>query len=84
MYAKTEAEVASNIYTEQQLVNFTHLGLSNTKNIKYETAIHLYNLEQENGKSFTLHELEQKKFSIDEKTAHAETLTCSTCLPLFQ
>jgi hypothetical protein len=44
-YAKTEAEGADNIYTEEQLVSFALSGLSNTKNLKYEMVIQLYNLE---------------------------------------
>jgi hypothetical protein len=56
-------------------VTFALSGLSNTKNMKNETAIQLYNLEQDNGKSFTLQQLEQKFFSIDEKTACDQSLT---------
>ncbi len=75
VYAKTEAEGASNVYTEQQLVDFALSGLSATKNTKYKTAVQLYNLEQENGRTFTLQDIEQKKFSIDEKSARDQALT---------
>jgi hypothetical protein len=57
------------LYSKQQLVAFVLSGLSNTKNMKYETAIQLYNLELENGKTFTLEGIEKKFFSIDEKIA---------------
>jgi hypothetical protein len=49
-------------------------GLSNTKNMKYETAIRLNNLELENAK-FTLEEIGKKFFSIDEKIACDQALT---------
>jgi hypothetical protein len=74
-YAKTKAEGASNVYTEQQLVDFALSGLSATKNTKYETAVQLYNLEQDNGRTFTLQDIEQKFFSIDEKSARDQALT---------
>ncbi len=75
IYAKTEAEGASNTYTETQLVDFALSGLFLTKNLKYETAIQLYNLERENGKQFTLQEIEQKFFSINEKSARNQAFT---------
>jgi hypothetical protein len=74
-YAQTEAEGASNVYTEHQLVDFALSGLSTTKNMKYETAIQLYNLEREGGKIFTLQDIEQKFFAIDKKSARDQTLT---------
>jgi hypothetical protein len=50
------------VYTEPQLVDSALSGLSITKNTKYETAVQLYNLEQEKGRTFTLQNIEQKFF----------------------
>jgi hypothetical protein len=50
-------------------------GLSNTKKLKYETAIQLYNLEQDNGKHFTLEDIGKKFFTINEKIARGQALT---------
>jgi transposase InsO family protein len=72
-----EAEGADNIYSEEQLVSFALSGLSSTKNLKYETAIQLYNLECDNGKHFTLENIGKKFFSIDEKIAREQALTRS-------
>jgi hypothetical protein len=74
-YAKTEAEGDNNVYSEQQLVSFVLSGLSSAKNMKYETAIQLYNLEKENGKTFTLEAIEKKFFAINEKIARDQALT---------
>jgi hypothetical protein len=74
-YAKTEAEGAGNVYTTPELVAFILSGLSNTKNMKYETAIQLYNLEMDNRKTFTLEEIKTKFFSIDKKIARDQALT---------
>lgn len=59
-YAKTEAEASTNIYSTEQVNKFTLSGLSHTKNMKYETALQLNHLECDNGKVYTIHEIEKK------------------------
>lgn len=52
-----------------QVVKFALAGLSNAKSMKYGTALQLYNLEHDNnGKAYTLQEIEKKFFKADEKT----------------
>ncbi len=64
-YAKTEAEASTNIYSTEQVIEFTLSRLSHTKNMKYETALQLYNLECDNGKVYTIQEIEKKKTAHD-------------------
>ncbi len=59
MYAKAEAEGASNNCSETQLVSFALAGMHTSKKSKYDTALQLYHLEQENGKTFTLEDIEK-------------------------
>jgi len=68
-FTRTEAEGVGNVYSEQSLVNFALAGLGTSKNPKYDTAVQLYNLEQDSGKNYTLEDLEKKFFAIDEKTS---------------
>jgi hypothetical protein len=68
-------EGAGNHYSEHTLVNFALAGLGSSKNTRYDTAVQLYNLEHENGKVFTLEDLERKFFSIDEKAGREQSLT---------
>jgi hypothetical protein len=41
-FARTEAEGAGNIYTEQALVNFALAGLATSKNPRYDTAVQFF------------------------------------------
>jgi len=65
-YAKTTAEAASNVYTNDQLVDFVLAGLRSSKLDVYRTALQLYRLERLQGTQFTLREVEQNFFQIDE------------------
>jgi hypothetical protein len=65
-YAKTTAEAASNEYTSDQLVDFVLAGIRSSKQDVYRTALQLYRLERLQGKTFTLREIEQNFFQIDE------------------
>jgi hypothetical protein len=67
-FAWTEAEGVGNTYSEQSLVNFALAGLITSKNPKYDTAVQLFNLERDNGKVYSLEDIEKKFFAIDEKT----------------
>jgi hypothetical protein len=50
-FARTEAEGVANVYSEQSLVIFTLASLGTSKSPKYDTAVQLYNLERDSGKS---------------------------------
>jgi len=65
-YAKTTAEAASNTYTDDQLVDFIFTGIRSSKLDVYRTALQLYRLERLQGTTFTLREIEQNFFQIDE------------------
>jgi hypothetical protein len=65
-YAKTTAEAASNTYTDDQLVDFVFTGIRSSKLDVYRTALQLYRLERLQGTTFTLREIEQNFFQIDE------------------
>jgi len=66
-FARTEAEGVGNTYQEASLVNFALAGLATSHNPRYDTAVQLYNLERDGGKTYTLEEIEKKFFAIDEK-----------------
>ncbi len=65
-FARTEAKGVGNVYSEQSLVNFALAGLSTSKYPKYNTAVQLYNLERDSGKSYSLEDIE-KNFSPSTK-----------------
>jgi len=65
-YAKTTAEAGSNTYSDDQLVDFVLAGMRSSKKDVYLTALQLYRLERLQGKIFTLREIEQNFFQIDE------------------
>jgi len=65
-YAKTTAEAASNEYTNDQLVDFVLAGIRSSKQDAYRTALQLYRLERLQGTTFTIREIEQNFFQIDE------------------
>jgi len=64
--AKTTAEAASNEYTNDQLVDFVLAGIRSSKQDAYRTALQLYRLERLQGTTFTIREIEQNFFQIDE------------------
>ncbi len=75
-FALTEAEAAGNTYTEEQLVSFALAGLTSTNNSKFETALQLYRLEQDqDSKKYTLEPLEKNFFGMDEQSARDSALT---------
>jgi hypothetical protein len=76
-FARTEAEGVGNVYlySEQSLVNFALAGLSTSKYPKYDTAVQLYNLERDSGKSYSLEDIEKKIFAIDKKTSREAAKT---------
>jgi hypothetical protein len=74
-FARTEAEGVGNTYQEASLVNFVLAGLAMSKNPKYDTAVQLYNLERDGGKTYTLEDVEKKIFAIDEKISR-ENASC--------
>ncbi len=74
-YGKAQAESASNIYTHAELVDFVLAGLYNSKSMKYDTIVQLLHLEQDNGRIFTLQDIEQKFLTIDEKTSCEASLS---------
>jgi len=65
-YARTTAEAASNAYSDDQLVDFFLAGLRSSKQDVYRTALQLYRLERLRGTKFTLRDIEQNFFQIDE------------------
>jgi hypothetical protein len=65
-YAKTSTEAATNIYSEEQLVDYIFAGLRSTAKDMYKTALQLYQLEHHQGKLFSLGDVEQNFFEIDE------------------
>ncbi len=65
-YAKTTAEDANNTYTNEQLVDYVFAGLRSSSKDVYKTALQLYQLERRQGKIFTLSDVEQNFFEIDE------------------
>jgi hypothetical protein len=65
-YAKMTAEAVSNTYTNEQLVDFVLAGIRSFKQDVYRTSLQLYCLERLQGKQFTLREIEQNFFQIDE------------------
>jgi hypothetical protein len=65
-YAKTSAVAASNTYSNDQLVDFVLAGIRSSKQDVYRTALQLYRLECLPGTKYTLHEIEQNFFQIDE------------------
>jgi hypothetical protein len=69
-YGKTTAEDATNVYTEEQLVDYVFAGLQATTKDIYKTALQLYQLERYQGKIFSLEELEQNYFELDEELGH--------------
>jgi hypothetical protein len=56
-FARTEAEGVGNTYSDASLVNFALAGLATSKNPKYDTAIQLYNLERDGGKTYMLEDI---------------------------
>lgn len=56
-FGRTEAEGAGNLYTSDALVNYPPAGMCTTKNPRYDTAVQLFQLEREGGKTFTLEDL---------------------------
>jgi hypothetical protein len=65
-YTKTTAEAASNTYTNEQLMDFVLAGLQPSKQEFYRTALQIYRLDRLQGTTFTLREIEQNFFQIDE------------------
>jgi len=65
-YAKTTAEAVSDAYTNKQLVDFVLAGLRASKQEFYRTALPIYRLEWLQGTTFTLCEIIQNFFQIDE------------------
>lgn len=74
-YGKAKAESASNIYTDAELVDFVLAGLYNSKSMKFDMAVQLFHLERDNGRIFTLQDIEQKFLTIDEKTSREASLS---------
>jgi hypothetical protein len=66
-YAKTTAEDATNTYTDEQLVDYVFAGLHNTTKDIYKTSLQLYQLERHQGKPFSLEDIKQNFFDIDEE-----------------
>lgn len=62
-YGKAQAKSAANVFTKAQLIDFALSGLYTTKNMTYDAALHLFHLERDNGRSFTLQDIEQHKAS---------------------
>jgi hypothetical protein len=75
-FGKAQTENDNNVYTEVQLVDFALASLYSTKNMKYVTALQLFHLKRKNGHTFTLEDIEQKIFCIDEKTPREAMLSC--------
>jgi hypothetical protein len=69
-YAKTTSEAASNKYMNEQLVDFVLVGIRSSQQDVYHTSLQLYCLERLQGKSFTLWEIKQNFFQIDESIRH--------------
>jgi len=65
-YTKTTSEAASNTYSDDQLVDFVLAGIRSSKQDVYRTALQLYRLKRLQGTTFTLREIEQNFFQIDE------------------
>jgi hypothetical protein len=76
-YAKTTAEAASNEYTTDQLVDYLLAGLRPSKVDVYRTALQLYRLERLQDKKFTLQDIEQNLFQIDEELACDKRKLCT-------
>ena len=62
MLARTEAEGVGNTYKDASLVNFALASLATSKNPEYDTAVQLFNLERDGGKTYTLEDIEKKFF----------------------
>jgi hypothetical protein len=65
-YAKTTSEDATNVYTNEQIVDYVFAGLRASPKDTYKTALQLYQLERRLGKIFNLSDIEQNFFEIDE------------------
>jgi len=65
-YAKTTAEAVSDAYTNKQLVDFVLVGFRASKQEFYRTALPIYRLDWLQGTTFTLCEIIQNFFQIDE------------------
>jgi len=76
-YAKTTAEAATNIYTDDKLVDFVLAGLRSSKQTVYQTALQLYRLERLHQKQFTLREIEQNFFQLDESIGRDKQQLCT-------
>jgi hypothetical protein len=76
-YAKKTAEAASNEYTTDQLVDYLLAGLRPSKVDVYRTALQLYRLERLQDKKFTLQDIEQNLFQIDEELACDKRKLCT-------
>lgn len=74
-YGKAHAKSAANVFTKAQLIDFALSGLYTTKNMTYDAALHLFHLERDNGRSFTLQDIEQFFLRIDEKTSREASLS---------
>jgi hypothetical protein len=75
-FAKMEAEAAHNVYTDSEAVDFALSGLTSTKIPRYDTALQLFSMTKDNGEAITLEQLQQKFFTIDEKSARDITSFC--------
>jgi hypothetical protein len=55
------------MFSEVILVVFVLAGLFTIRNMKYETALQLFNLETDHSHIFTLQDIEKKILALDEK-----------------
>ena len=76
-YSKTTAEDATNAYTEEQLVDYVFAGLRATTKDVYKTTLQLYQLECHQGKIFSLEEVEQNFFELDEELGLDKKASCN-------
>jgi hypothetical protein len=89
-YAKTTAEAAANVYSDDELVDFVLARLRSSKQTVYQTALQLYRLVRLHDKKFTLREIEQNFFQLDEgigrdkrqlRTEHAMAAGSTAVIP---
>jgi len=76
-YAKTTAEAATIVYSDDELVDFVLAGLRSSKQTVYQTALQLYRLERLHDKKFTLREIEQNFFQLDEGIGRDKRQLCT-------
>jgi hypothetical protein len=75
-YMKSNAEAASNSYTNDQLVDFILTGMRGTTESLYKTAIQLYMLERKTkGNTLTFSHIKENLFELNEQLGHDKRAT---------